>query len=109
MAYDGRLKSEAADRLFDAILTLTDRDECYRFFHDLCTIAELEAMGQRFQVAEMLHTGATYEQITEATGMSSATISRIRRFLDYGADGYILALQRLEADGGDRGVNPPAR
>lgn len=88
------------DRLFDAILGLQDRDECYRFFYDLCTIGEIRTMAHRLRAAEMLAAGATYEEIQGATGMSSATVSRIRRFLEYGADGYLMVLERLaEQDG----------
>jgi len=95
VAYESRLRHPSVDRLFQAILSLRDVDECYRFFEDLCTIREVRAMAQRFEVARMLAQGYTYDAIVEATGMSTATISRIRRFLDYGADGYRLALERL--------------
>lgn len=97
MSYDPRLQNPAIDRLFDAILSLRDREECYRFFYDLCTISEIKSMSQRLRVAEMLAAGATYEAIQAATGMSSATVSRIRRFLEFGADGYVMVLERLAA------------
>lgn len=98
MAYE-RLRSPAVDRLFDAILGLKDREECYRFFYDLCTIGEIRTMAHRLRAAEMLAAGATYEEIQGATGMSSATVSRIRRFLEFGADGYVMVLERLAALG----------
>ncbi|GAQ24521.1 MULTISPECIES: YerC/YecD family TrpR-related protein [Tepidanaerobacter] len=84
------------DQLFEAILLLEDKDECYRFFQDICTVGELQAMAQRLQVAIMLKEGRTYTDIAEATGASTATISRVKRFLHYGSDGYNLVLERLE-------------
>lgn len=93
--YRSRLQDSRIDRLFEAILALRDDEDCYRFFEDLCTVGELRAMAQRFQVAEMLARGATYEEIEQRTGMSSATISRIKRCLHYGADGYSRVLARL--------------
>ncbi|HEX6989155.1 MAG TPA: YerC/YecD family TrpR-related protein [Bacillota bacterium] len=95
MASDPRLRHPSVDRLFEAILSLRDVDECYRFFEDLCTVREVRAMAQRLEVARMLAEGHTYDAIVAATGMSTATISRIRRFLDYGADGYRLVLERM--------------
>jgi len=93
--YSGRLMSiEGLSDLFEAILTLRDTDECYRFFDDLCTAAELKAMAQRFQVAGLLVHGAKYEEIERLTGASSATISRVKRFVEYGAGGYLLAHER---------------
>ncbi len=84
------------DQLFEAILLLKDKDECYRFFQDICTVGELQAMAQRLQVAIMLREGRTYTDIAESTGASTATISRVKRFLHYGSDGYNLVLERLE-------------
>lgn len=84
------------DRLFDAILLLENRDECYRFFEDICTIGEVQSMAQRLKVAEMLQADNTYTDISKETGASTATISRVKRFLDYGADGYKLILKRLK-------------
>ena len=80
--------NEQLDTLFDAILGLRDRDCCYRFFEDLCTMSELHAMGQRFQVAKMLYQGKVYAEIAASTGASTATISRVNRSLLYGAEGY---------------------
>ena len=84
--------------LMDAVLTLKDRDEAYRFFEDLCTIGELEAMQQRLVVAKMLMGEKTYQEIAEATGASTATISRVNRTLRYGNEGYEMALMRLKVD-----------
>ncbi|MGN0240047.1 MAG: YerC/YecD family TrpR-related protein [Candidatus Weimeria sp.] len=90
------LHTEEMDRLFDGILTLQTREEAYRFFEDLCTAGELEAMQQRFEVASMLREKNTYSEIAEKTGASTATISRVNRSLMYGDDGYELVLKRLE-------------
>ena len=80
--------------LYQAILELRDVDECCRFFQDLCTVAELRAMEQRFEVAELLNEGMIYNDILEKTGASSATISRVNRALNYGADGYRAIFDR---------------
>ena len=90
-----KLRDPETDMLFRAVLQLRTGDECYRFFEDLCTIGEIKALAQRFAVARMLDQGMTYQQIAARTGASSATISRVRRFLTYGADGYTLILERL--------------
>lgn len=96
--YSGRLKTiPGLQELFEAVLTLRDTDECYRFFDDLCTVAELKAMAQRFQVAGLLVKGSKYEEIERSTGASSATISRVKRFVEYGAGGYLLAHQRVHS------------
>lgn len=90
------LRTEAVDSLLDAVLSLKDREECYRFFEDVCTVNELQALAQRFEVAHMLREGRTYVDIAEKTGASTATISRVNRSLNYGNDGYDLALQRIK-------------
>ena len=90
------LHTETADQLFDAILALRDREECYRFFEDLCTITELQAMSQRFHVARLLRQGLVYNEVGQLSGASSATISRVNRYLQHGAGGYPLILERLE-------------
>ncbi|MCS5696276.1 YerC/YecD family TrpR-related protein [Desulfofundulus thermocisternus] len=100
MAYTGKLKDPSLDELFQAILTLRDVDECYQFFEDICTVAELKAMAQRLAVAKMLQENRTYTEIAAQTGASTATISRVKRCLNYGADGYKLVLARLA--GGDQ-------
>lgn len=81
--------------MFRAILTLRSVEECYRFFEDLLTVGEVRALAARFEVARLLAAGRTYEEIARRTGASSATISRVRRFLEYGADGYRMVLRRL--------------
>ncbi|SHJ38258.1 YerC/YecD family TrpR-related protein [Desulfofundulus thermosubterraneus] len=95
MAYTGKLKDPLLDELFEAVLTLRDIDECYQFFEDICTVAELKAMAQRLAVAKMLQENRTYTEIAAQTGASTATISRVKRCLNYGADGYKLVLARL--------------
>jgi len=92
---DERLKDDLTDSLFEAILLLETKEECYRFFQDLATVAEIKALAQRLEVARMLEEDITYNRIAEITGASSATISRVKRCLNYGADGYKLILQRL--------------
>lgn len=82
--------------LFEAILALRDREECRAFFQDLCTVAELKALAQRMEVAQLLDQGFIYNDILQRTGASSATISRVNRALQYGADGYKTVLPRLE-------------
>ena len=84
-----------SDVLYEAILTLKNLDECKKFFQDLCTVAELRAMEQRFEVAILLNEGMIYNDILERTGASSATISRVNRSLQYGADGYKEVLPRV--------------
>ncbi|MBS4006804.1 MAG: hypothetical protein KGZ45_00010 [Clostridium sp.] len=84
------------DALFRAILLLENEEECYLFFEDIATISELKALAQRFQVAMMLQNGKTYQQIEGETGASTATISRVKRYLQYGAGGYSLVLSRLD-------------
>ena len=90
-----KLRTEAVDHLFDSILCLKDREECYRFFEDLCTINELLSLSQRFEVASMLESHNTYLEIADKTGASTATISRVNRSLNYGNDGYQLVFDRL--------------
>ena len=87
--------TEEVDRLFDAVLSLKDRDECYKFFEDVCTINEILSLSQRFEVARMLTLGRTYMDISEKTGASTATISRVNRSLIYGNDGYEMVFERI--------------
>lgn len=94
--FDSKLKSEEMDFLFNAILNLESLDDCYRFFEDLCTINELQAMSQRLQVAKMLLERKTYIDIAETTGASTATISRVNRSLNYGQDGYKIVFERIK-------------
>jgi len=93
---NSKLKDDMTDKLFEAILLLENIEECYNFFEDICTIAEIKALAQRLEVASMLRKGKTYTEISEATGASTATISRVNRALNYGADGYKMILDRLE-------------
>lgn len=90
-----KIKTEAVDSLFDAILSLENRDECYSFFEDLCTVNELLSLSQRFEVATMLKDHKTYLEIADKTGASTATISRVNRSLNYGNDGYDLVFKRI--------------
>ena len=91
-----KIRTKEVDHLFDAILTLKDKEECYTFFEDVCTINELLSISQRFEVALMLRQGRTYLDISEDTGASTATISRVNRSLNYGNDGYDMALDRMK-------------
>lgn len=91
-----KLRDANLDKLFDAMLTLKTRDECCDFLEDLCTISEIKDMKQRFQVALMLDKGCPYNEIVRETGASTATISRVNRSLEYGKDGYKLAISRLK-------------
>ena len=92
-----KLKTDAVDHLFQAILSLQTQEECYDFFEDLCTVNELLSLSQRFEVASMLKQHRTYLEIAEKTGASTATISRVNRSLNYGNDGYDLIFGRLNS------------
>lgn len=98
MSVNHRLVNPLTDQLFDGFLTLKTREECYEFFEDLCTINELRDMSQRLEVARMLEAGDKYDRIEEATGASTATISRVKRCLKFGADGYVQVLSRMGKD-----------
>ena len=91
-----KIKTEAVDHLFQAVLTLKTIDECYSFFEDVCTVNELLSFSQRYEVAKMLRDKKTYLEIAEKTGASTATISRVNRSLNYGSDGYELVFGRLD-------------
>lgn len=93
--YESRIRSEQADLLMQAILLLETEEDAYRFFEDICTIAEVKSMAQRLEVAVMLRKGVTYQEIARRTGASSATISRVNRALLYGADGYTRIMDAL--------------
>ena len=97
-------KRDHGDLLYQAILTLKDLDECKKFFSDLCTVGELRSMEQRFEVAMLLSDGMIYNDILERTGASSATISRVNRSLQYGADGYQAVLPRVKEQQNGNGV-----
>ncbi len=95
MAYTSKFQSKENDDLFKAILALETKEDCYRFFEDLMTVKELKAVSQRWQVANMLNEGKTYNEIVEKTNASAATISRINKCLEYGAEGYTGMLKKL--------------
>ncbi|WP_027085837.1 YerC/YecD family TrpR-related protein [Cohnella panacarvi] len=96
-----KLNDKSIDQLFEAILTLKDVEEAYVFFDDLCTVNEIQSLSQRLEVARMLGKGHTYNQIESETGASTATISRVKRCLNYGNDGYKMTLERLGRFGND--------
>ena len=91
-----KVRTEAVDHLFEAILSLKGKEECYIFFEDICTVNELLSLSQRFEVAGMLRMQKTYLDIAEKTGASTATISRVNRSLNYGNDGYEMVFNRME-------------
>ncbi|WP_026895228.1 YerC/YecD family TrpR-related protein [Clostridiisalibacter paucivorans] len=95
MTYESKIKDKVIDELFEAVLKLENMEECYRFFEDICTIKEIESIAQRLQVAKLLRQDKTYNYIEDETGVSTATISRISRYLNYGANGYNIILERL--------------
>ncbi len=90
-----KIRTEEVDHLFEAILTLENKDECYQFFEDVCTVNELLSLAQRYEVARMLRNKNTYLEIADKTGASTATISRVNRSLNYGNDGYDMVIERL--------------
>ncbi|MGO1579892.1 MAG: YerC/YecD family TrpR-related protein [Peptoniphilaceae bacterium] len=96
MKYNSKMKNDQTDGLFEAILKLETIEDCYRFFEDICTVKEIQAISQRLEVVKLLIKNKTYHQIEEETGASTATISRINRSLNYGSDGYKLVLDRLD-------------
>ena len=96
--YVSRLKNDDFDALFTAILSLKSVEECYRFFEDVCTVQELFSISQRWDVARMLDTGVTYQEIASKLNASTATISRVNRCLVYGAGGYRMLLDRLSGE-----------
>ena len=91
-----KLRTDAVDHLFDAILSLQNREECYSFFEDVCTVNELLSFSQRYEVAKMLREKRTYLEIADKTGASTATISRVNRSLNYGNDGYDMVFSRMQ-------------
>ena len=92
---NSKIHTEAVEHLFDAILSLSTKEECFNFFEDLCTINELLSLSQRYEVATMLREKRTYLEIAEKTGASTATISRVNRSLNYGCDGYETVFKKL--------------
>lgn len=94
--YKSKLQNEEVDSLFQAILKLESEEDCYRFFEDVCTISEIRSIAQRWQVARLLDEGLTYSAIAERTGASTATVSRVGKCLNYGAEGYKCVLERIK-------------
>ncbi|MFA6736155.1 MAG: YerC/YecD family TrpR-related protein [Saccharofermentanales bacterium] len=92
---NSKLKDPVNDAFFEAVLTLENLEDCYAFFEDVCTISEIKSLSQRFKVAQMLDQGRTYTEICDETKVSTATISRVNRALEYGADGYRMILDRM--------------
>ena len=97
-----KIRTEAVDSLFEAVLSLKNKEECYIFFEDICTINELLSLSQRFEVAKMLREQNTYLEIAEKTGASTATISRVNRSLNYGNDGYDMVFKRINMEEPDK-------
>ncbi|MFB4165457.1 YerC/YecD family TrpR-related protein [Alteribacillus sp. JSM 102045] len=93
-----KLRGKELDQLFKAILSLRDLEECYEFFDDLCTINEIQSLAQRLEVARMLQHGYTYHKIETETGASTATISRVKRCLNYGNESYQMTLDRVREE-----------
>ena len=96
--FEPKVRNEQTDLLMEAVLKLDNTEDAYRFFEDICTIAEIRSMAQRIEVARLLREGVTYQEIARETGASSATISRVNRALLYGAEGYQRVLDALDAD-----------
>ena len=92
------IHSESLDRLMDAVLSLENREECYRFFEDLCTVKEMQDMGQRLDAAILLYDGVSYQKIAEQVNISSATICRVNKCLNYGEGGYRTAIKKLKKE-----------
>jgi TrpR-related protein YerC/YecD len=88
-------KDDITEQLATAFLSLEDKEEVYAFLEDVATIGEIRALAQRLEVARLLDAGYTYPQIAQQTGASTATISRVKKFLEYGADGYRTVLDRI--------------
>jgi TrpR-related protein YerC/YecD len=95
MSYQSKFESEDTELLFDAILALESKEDCYRFFEDIATIHELKELAQRIHIAKLLREELTYQKIEEQTNASTATISRVSRCLYYGAEGYSRILDKL--------------
>ena len=96
---NSKIKSPETDYLLEAVLQLKTKEECYRFFEDLCTVTEIRSMSQRIVVAKMLSEGRVYSDIVKSTGASTATISRVNRSLEYGCDAYPMVFERLKEAG----------
>ncbi len=94
-----KFNKEMLTKLYDAILTLRDSDECDKFFDDICTIQELEALSQRLEVARALKSGKSYAEVNKLTGASTATICRVGKCLNYGSGGYDMVISRMNEEG----------
>jgi TrpR-related protein YerC/YecD len=92
----GKFDKKAAEKLYNAILSLKDMDECDKFFEDICTIQELEALSQRLEVACLLKQGKSYSEVNKLTGASTATICRVGKCINYGNGGYDMVISRLD-------------
>lgn len=90
------IKNKQTDELFEAVLMLKSKEECYKFFKDVCTVNEIKALTQRYHVAKLLLDNTTYSEIVEKTGASTATISRVKRSIDFGEGGYELTMDRIK-------------
>lgn len=101
--FEPKIRSEQTELLMEAVLKLQSQEDAYRFFEDICTIAEVKSMAQRIEVARLLRAGVTYQEIAKETGASSATISRVNRALLYGADGYRRVLDAMKEASADEG------
>ena len=99
--FSSRLQSQQTDNLARAFLALENEEDCYRLFEDLFTIREIQDLSQRLEVAQLLKSQATYTEIVEKTGVSTATIGRVNRALNYGAGGYQRVLERLNREKDD--------
>lgn len=97
-----KLRGKELDQLFQAVLSLKNMEECYRFFDDLCTINEIQSLAQRLDVARMLRDGNTYHRIEAETGASTATISRVKRCLNFGNDTYEMVLERIKEENSEK-------
>ena len=92
------IRTDAVEELFEAILTLENKEECFKFFEDICTVNEVTSIAQRFAVARMLKENKTYLEVAKETGASTATISRVNRSLNYGNDSYDMVLNRMSKE-----------
>ena len=95
MDYDSKIESAQVDQLCEAVLQIETKEECYKFLEDICTIKEVQAIAQRFEVAKLLKAKKTYTEIEKETGASTATISRINRSLTYGVGGYKIVFEKM--------------
>ncbi len=93
------LRNAETDALFEAILSLETTEELYKFFEDACTIKEIKDIAQRFLVARLLHSGQNYQEVNANTKVSTATICRVNKCLNYGAGGYLTAINRIKKEG----------